>query len=110
MENTDDEITGSKASISGDLLGFEVGEIVEAAREIPTGFMLAGIASEEGTRLRILGPSGNSLHPISVCKESDRFYALAVSLGDIRRPNAEVSDRRAHATEINQDANGGSLH
>lgn len=24
--------------------------------------------------------------------------------------NAEVSDRRAHATEIKQDANGGSLH
>lgn len=24
--------------------------------------------------------------------------------------NAEVSDRRAHATETKQDANGGSLH
>jgi hypothetical protein len=27
-----------------------------------------------------------------------------------RSSTAEVSDRRAHATEIKQDANGGSLH
>ena len=107
MENTDDEITGSKASISGDLLGFEVGEIVEAAREIPTGFMLAGIASEEGTRLRILGPSGNSLHPISVCKESDRFYALAVSLGDIRRPNVQADLPAMVDSASRKDVNAG---
>lgn len=46
----------------------------------------------------------------TVTEEQLRPWAIQAWKEHLKRANAEVSDRRAHANETKQDANGGSLH
>lgn len=41
----------------------------------------------EGTPFKVLGSSGNALHPIAVCKRADPHWVIAVSARDIRPVN-----------------------
>lgn len=71
------------------LFGFAPGEIVEAAWDITEGLHSPKVICDEGTELRVTGPSGNALHPIRVEKTNGSSWACAVSPSDIRKPNAK---------------------
>lgn len=80
------------------LFGFAQGEVVEAAHDIIVG-------CPEGTRLRIVGPSGNPRHPVAVVKEYDPSWQIGVSVGDLRKtvpfsPRYLVVSRRAVGREV----------
>lgn len=66
--------------------GYAAGDTVEAAHDITSGLHQSQVLATEGTRLLVLGPSGNALHPIAVAKEQDRHYIFAVSDSNLRRP------------------------
>jgi hypothetical protein len=68
-----------------DLSGFIIGELVEAATDITTGFMSSKVLCETGIRLKVIGSSGNAIHPIAVSREDDDSWVIAVSSRDIRR-------------------------
>ena len=77
------------------LFGFAPGEIVEAAWDITEGLHSTKVICDEGTELRVTGPSGNALHPIRVEKTNGSSWSCAVSASDIRKPNVQGMARRA---------------
>lgn len=62
-----------------------VGETAEAAHDITTGLFQAEVIVKEGALLKIVGPSGNKLHPIAVSKFTDQHFTFAVSPSNIRK-------------------------
>lgn len=63
-----------------------IGCIAEAAHDITAGICQPKVLVPEGSRLVVLGPSGNKLHPIAVSKENDESFVLAVSASSLRQP------------------------
>jgi len=73
------------------LLGFRIGQIVVASHDITAGLYQPTVLCRKGTRLRVVGPSGNGLHPIGCCKVKDKHWNIAVSVCDIEKHNNRLS-------------------
>jgi hypothetical protein len=77
--------------------GWAVGDHCEAAHEITAG---SESVCAEGTPFKVLGLSGNALHPIAVCKRADPYWVIAVSVRDIR-PVTSTRNRNRTIVLIN---------
>ena len=65
---------------------YKPGTIVESAYDITAGLHDFTLLAAKGTRLIVIGESGNGLHPIAVRKASDPNFEFAVSERDIKEP------------------------
>ena len=82
------------------LLGFRIGQVVVASHDITAGLYQPTVLCRKGTRLRVVGPSGNGLHPIGCCKVKDKHWNIAVSVCDIEKPNIPAETRPASGRSL----------